>query len=175
MKPDPIHTEHLVLRPLLVTDGAAIACAANDLEIARWLVRMPHPYAPEDADAFVHENLGNAGTVWVIEAQGHFAGIIGTKGEFGYWLARTAWGQGYATEAGRAVLSCAFARRYQLHIDAGHLAGNVRSRRVLDKLGFHQTGQDQRFVPALGHECDHVTMRLRRASWQVMTSAAASG
>ena len=173
MKPNRIQTERLVLRPLLVTDGVAIARAANDLEIARWLVRMPHPYAPEDGDAFVHANLGNAGTVWVIEAQDLFAGIIGTKGEFGYWLARTAWGRGYATEAGRAVLTRAFAQRDRLHIDAGYLAGNRRSRRVLEKLGFHQTGQDQRFVPALGRECDHITMRLTRASWQFITSAAA--
>jgi RimJ/RimL family protein N-acetyltransferase len=164
----------LVLRALLVTDGAAIARAANDLEIARWLVRMPNPYTPDDAEIFLRANLGNAGTVWVIEAQGNFVGIIATKGEFGYWLARTAWGQGYATEAGRAVLSRAFARHDRLHIDAGHLAGNARSRRVLDKLGFHQTGEDQRFVPALGRECDHLTMRLTRASWQFMASAAVS-
>jgi RimJ/RimL family protein N-acetyltransferase len=157
-----------------MTDVTEIACAANDLDIARWLVRMPNPYTPDDAEIFLRANLGNAGTVWVIEAQGHFAGIIGTKGEFGYWLARAAWGQGYATEAGRAVLSRAFVRHDWRHIDAGHLAGNARSRRVLDKLGFHQTGQDQRFVPALGRECDHVTMRLTRASWQSMASAAVS-
>ena len=60
--------------------------------------------------------------------------------EFGYWLTPDAWGRGYATEAGRAMVSAA---RYTLglrRLKAGHFVDNPASGRVLTKLGFRPTG-----------------------------------
>ena len=55
--------------------------------------------------------------------------------EVGYWIARKAWGQGYATEAGRAVLDLArMMGCARLH--AGHYVDNPASGKVLNKLGF---------------------------------------
>ena len=60
--------------------------------------------------------------------------------ELAYELLRAAHGFGYATEAGRAVVSWAFEAGYP-RLWARVRDWNVASRRVLEKLGFHETGQ----------------------------------
>ena len=60
--------------------------------------------------------------------------------ELGYWIARHRWGQGYATEAGRAVLAIAGTLGHR-RITAGHFMDNPASGRVLEKLGFRATGR----------------------------------
>jgi ribosomal-protein-alanine N-acetyltransferase len=75
---------------------------------------------------------------------GEFAGCSGLKPyagdpallEMGFHLRHGFWGQGLATEAGRAVIAWA---EETLHPDvllAGHNPRNLASRRILQKLGF---------------------------------------
>jgi [ribosomal protein S5]-alanine N-acetyltransferase len=59
--------------------------------------------------------------------------------ELAYELMRAAHGCGYATEAGRAVVTWASQAGYR-RLWAGVWDWNVASRRVLDKLGFRETG-----------------------------------
>lgn len=60
--------------------------------------------------------------------------------ELAYELLRAAHGCGYATEAGRAVVTWASAAGYR-RLWAGVRDWNVESRRVLEKLGFRETGR----------------------------------
>ena len=60
------------------------------------------------------------------------------KADLGYEIAPPYWGQGYATEAARAVVAFGF-RELRLHrIWASCLAENVASARVLEKLGMQR-------------------------------------
>ena len=76
------------------------------------------------------------------------AKLIGSAGisrdgddvELGYWIARAHWGQGYATEAARAVLSQARALGHK-QLVASHFVDNPASGRVLRKVGFCPTGK----------------------------------
>ena len=52
-----------------------------------------------------------------------------------YWLGRPYWGQGYATEAGEALVSLAMSLGFQ-DLTALHLQTNGASKRVLEKLEF---------------------------------------
>jgi RimJ/RimL family protein N-acetyltransferase len=61
--------------------------------------------------------------------------------EIGYRLRRAAWGQGYATELGRALVAHGFERVGAPVISARALRDNAASRRVMEKCG-------------LGHERD---------------------
>lgn len=63
--------------------------------------------------------------------------------EVAYELLRAAHGCGYATEAGRAVVAWAIAARYP-RVRAWVRDWNAPSRRVLEKLGFHETGRVER-------------------------------
>lgn len=60
--------------------------------------------------------------------------------ELAYELLRAAHGRGYATEAGRAVVTWVSEAGYR-QLWAGVRDWNAASRRVLEKLGFHETGQ----------------------------------
>lgn len=60
--------------------------------------------------------------------------------ELAYELLRAAHGCGYATEAGRAVVTWVSEAGYQ-RLWAGVRDWNAASRRVLEKLGFHETGR----------------------------------
>lgn len=63
--------------------------------------------------------------------------------ELAYELLRAAHGRGYATEAGRAVVTWVSEAGYG-RLWAGVRDWNVASRRVLEKLGFRETGQVER-------------------------------
>lgn len=60
--------------------------------------------------------------------------------EVGYFLKRSAWGQGYATEACRRLVQAAFEESPLTEIVATFDLGNDRSRRVLEKAGFVDQG-----------------------------------
>jgi ribosomal-protein-alanine N-acetyltransferase len=55
--------------------------------------------------------------------------------EMGYVLREGYWGQGYATEMAEAMLSIGFDALHLTHIYAATDAGNVKSRRVMEKCG----------------------------------------
>lgn len=73
--------------------------------------------------------------------------------ELGVHIGSRHWGQGYATEAARAVVSYAFERLGVTGLFAGHNPKNTVSRHVLAKLGFRHT-HDELYEPTgLEHPC----------------------
>ena len=143
-------SERLFLRPAWAEDWAEVLTAINDAAVVRNLARVPWPYRAEDARWFVGRpqdrrhpdflvTLPGADGARVIGCAGMAAGENGTA-EIGYWITRSHWGRGYATEAARAVLSVARALGHD-RIEAGHFLDNPASGKVLRKLGFTPTGQ----------------------------------
>jgi RimJ/RimL family protein N-acetyltransferase len=61
--------------------------------------------------------------------------------ELGYRLRRDAWGQGYATEGGRALVRHAFATLGGERLSARTLERNLASQRVMQKCGFSFAGR----------------------------------
>ena len=55
-------------------------------------------------------------------------------------------GRGYGTEALRLALRLAFCELGMRTVLADALRGNIRSRHVLEKIGFEQTGEDETFA-----------------------------
>ena len=100
--PHAFSTQRLTLRPLGPQDAPSIARFVGDLDVARWLTRVPHPYGIEDAHAFIERSAGDEFTYAVI-AQSTFAGVMSITDELGYWLGQPFWGRGYATEAAKTV------------------------------------------------------------------------
>ncbi len=68
--------------------------------------------------------------------------------ELGFHLRPKFWGRGLAIEAARAVIPFAFETIGAKALSAGHHPGNVNSRKVLEKLGFHFTHDE--FFAQLG-------------------------
>jgi RimJ/RimL family protein N-acetyltransferase len=68
--------------------------------------------------------------------------------EIGFHIRSAYWGQGYATEAARAVMGYAFGTLGATALFAGHNPKNVVSRHVLEQLGFRYTHDE--FYPPTG-------------------------
>jgi ribosomal-protein-alanine N-acetyltransferase len=106
--------------------------------------------------------------LWALEVPG-VAPFIGFTGlarpsfmpvvEIGWRLARPYWAAGYATEAARASLAWGFANLGLDEIVAMVVPANVRSQRVMDRLGMVRdpTADFEHPLIAVGHP--------RRAHW----------
>jgi RimJ/RimL family protein N-acetyltransferase len=144
-----VRTQRLLLRPCWPEDAKALYDAVAQEVIIRNLATVPWPYSPADARNFteaLHPQHYPQFLLWKrTNAAPQLIGACGLgqsngHAELGYWIARAHWGQGYATEAARAVLGVAKALGHRSLI-AGHFTDNPASGRVLDKIGFRETGQ----------------------------------
>src|SRR5256886_10266021 len=141
-------TERLILRAPCFEDARTIAALVNDRRIAENTLRIPHPYGLADAQSFITAaNASDGEIVFLIARRG--GDVIGGCGiarfgeeppEIGYWLGVPFWGQGYATEAVRAVIDHAFDDLGYDVVAGGARAGKPASRPVVGKYGFHLTG-----------------------------------
>ena len=167
-----LETDRLRLRPLTLEDAGWISRESSRPEVARMIARAPLPNPPLFAEMFVLIaracEAARGDCVRAIETRESAAplGVIGMhpheRGwEFGYWLAPDAWGQGCATEAGRALIEEAD-RLGRGPLTAGHFSDNPASGRVLEKLGFAYTG-DVRETFSIG--------RMAKADNRVMARA----
>jgi RimJ/RimL family protein N-acetyltransferase len=84
----------------------------------------------------------------------------------GYCLDDAAWGQGYATEAGRAVLQWAFDTLDLNRVQAETDTRNAASARVLEKLGFVREGTLREDCVVNGEVSDSWVYGLIRREWR---------
>ncbi len=108
-------TERLLLRPGWREDAPALVQAIADEAIVRNLATAPWPYRFADAETFLMRERPPSDAACLIflrtESAPRLIGGVGFgrmpsgEREFGYWIARSDWGRGYATEAGRALLA----------------------------------------------------------------------
>lgn len=174
-----IVTERLVLRKPVTDDISDMAALANNINVARMLSRMPHPYAEDHARDFV-EKVGAGefpGCVYActLAENGAFMGCAGLEDlgrgpEIGYWLGEPWWGKGYATELVEAIVDLAFRITDLDTLIAGSRIANSASRRVLEKCGFRFTGTERIPSAVLGWmEIDRC--RLDRGDWFELKAA----
>ncbi|MFD0981262.1 GNAT family N-acetyltransferase [Tropicimonas aquimaris] len=164
-----IKTPRLTLRTFRAADVPAIVEGIGDFEVSKWLAPVPHPYGPADAEQYL-ETLACQPHYWAIIREGDLIGGMAIDDSLGYWLARSAWGHGYATEAGFAVIDRWFADPAAPDLTSGHFDDNARSGGVLCKLGFEYTGRKPMFCRARDAEFPSRRMTLSRARWHEMRS-----
>ena len=101
--------------------------------------------------------------------------------EIGWRLARSSWGQGYATEAGRACLNFAFARLELSEIYAFTPVANMKSRAVMERLDMDniQANFNHPTVPHNSPLREHVVYKIECQNWRskraLVTGQAKSG
>ena len=151
-----LETERLLLRPPIPADVPAMATWLGDYDVARNMSRVPYPYGEQDAENFI-AGLVRPGHCFAIVRRdsGMFLGGCGLhtneKGvEFGYWLGKPFWGEGFATEAARRMVRFAFEELGLDSVFAGWFADNPASGHVLAKLGARHQGTSLRHSLARG-------------------------
>jgi len=111
----------------------------------------------------VEEMAAGRGAYWTMRALADdgFVGVCDLseidrrhgRAEIGFMLGRDAWGQGYALEAMRAVLTYAATSGLSRLLARTHL-GNRRSDALLEKLGFEEEGLLRGYVLREGERRD---------------------
>ncbi len=153
-------TDRLTLRGWREDDLAPYAAITADPEVMRFLGgTLDVADAWRQIAMFVgHWELRGYG-LWVVEREGELIGRIGLlrpEGwpglEVGWLLGRSAWGQGYATEAARAAVEYAW-RELDAHELISLIApDNTASQRVAERLGMRPgEGYDLRGTPVVIH------------------------
>lgn len=173
-----LETTRLVLRAPRLEDAKAVAVLANDRRIAENTARIPHPYSLTDAEQFIAAGDCGPGevTFLITRPDGAIVGaagvakLDGANPEIGYWLGVPYWGQGFATEAVRAVIDYAFGELRHDALHAGARVTNPASRRVLEKCGFQWTGVGLYRIRALSSSAPVDRFRLDRAIWRSLKS-----
>jgi RimJ/RimL family protein N-acetyltransferase len=176
-----IQTERLILREWHAEDREPFARLNGD---ARVMEHFPGLISKEDCDAFIDRAIAGwerGFGFWAVEVRTtkDFIGFIGLSVptwaapsgraiEIGWRLCFEAWGQGYATEGARAVLAWV---KDNVEAPGGELVSftivrNVRSRRVMEKLGFVHDEKSDFDHPMLPDwdERRHVLYRLNLAN-----------
>ena len=163
-----LSTDRLTLRPPCAADAGAIVKELGNFSVSRWTGRVPYPYGPADAEAFLAHcsTLSPNALVLAITRDNSLIGVIGIEqNELGYWLAEPHWGQGYGTEAARATTDHAFEVLRRDALVASYHLGNAASRRILLGLGFVETGEGSAFSKARQAEVPHMKLVLTREAW----------
>ena len=153
-----LETERLTLRRPTLADVKAIAHLANDRRIAENTRRLPHPYSQDHAVEFVRAIADRQQRDRVPDREQNYSpiGMVGIDWrepdapELGYWLGVEHWGQGFGTEAARAVIDFFFEEFDAEHLISGARVANPASRNILEKCGFQWSGVELHRFEALG-------------------------
>jgi len=179
--PDTIITKRLVLKPLKDSDANQIAELANNINIAKNLGTMPHPYSIKDARAWIkrqnnergidHFHFGlfektdeaaKAGVKGVISV----FNLIVTKPEYGFWLGEPFWGRGLMSEAAIGLRDFVFQQLNAPCLLSKHLLDNAASGRVAEKCGLKEIDHSMIWSRARGKFELGRTLKLERIDWE---------
>ena len=144
-----LETDRLILRRWAETDAESLYEYAKDPAIGPIAGWPPHTSIAESLN--VIRNVLNGPQCYALCEQGSNRAIgsieLKLNGhtdmteredecELGYWLGKPFWGRGYMPEAATRLLRHGFETLGMTAIWCGYYDGNVKSRRVMDKLGF---------------------------------------
>jgi len=166
-----LKTERLNLRPLEPDDAPAIHLMMSDAEVmAFWdSAVVDDPAVTAD---IVERRLGeiarDEARYWAMELAGVFIGSCDlsdidrrhNRAEVGFIVGRRYWGGGYTFEAMHAVIGHAAQGLRLKRLQARTHLGNVRSMRLLERLGFEREGLLRGYVERDGERRDCVLFGL---------------
>src|SRR5215204_7136745 len=149
-----LHTSRLVLREFTAEDAPDVQRLVGEWEVARTLAVVPHPYEDGMAEEWIASlrRAYEAGKTltWAVvlrDGPGELVGAItlhpnarDDNAELGYWIGRSYWGLGYATEAAEEVVRYGFEDLGLHRIQATHFGSNPASGRVMQKIGMSYEG-----------------------------------
>ena len=166
-----LRTPRLVLRRARPGDVDGLHAILSDKRAMKHWSTLPHESLAETQqwlDAMLARGPGFDD--FVVELDGRLVGKAGAwrMPEIGYILHPDVWGMGIATEALRAVIPHLFAAHDAPALTADVDPGNAASIRLLEKLGFRETGRASRTFFIGGQWFDSIYLALARDRWAAL-------
>jgi len=186
--PLTLQTARLLLRPWRDADVDVFAAMYADPAVMEFLLPVQDRAAIEATVGRVRAHFDRHGFGWwaaELKETRAFIGFIGLSHigfeahfspavEVGWRLASAYWGKGYATEGARAALRAAFTELGLNEIVSITVPANLRSRRVMERIGMTRDPADDFDHPRVPDGSPlkrHVLYRIGRAQWQESTTA----
>lgn len=147
-------------------------------QLRRWLPWVAGTRTARDTATFIRggrrqlrRNDGFQAGIWyrgeLVGAIGyHYWNWAGQKTEIGYWLAEEVQGHGIMTRACRTIVDYAFRNLNLNRVEIRTAAGNTRSRRVAERLGFREEGVLRDAEYSSEGLADQVVYGLLRKDWK---------
>ncbi len=157
-------TKRLILRPFSEEDAESLFKHARDPEIGPIAGWPPHKNVDESRrviktvlsgpECYAVCLRGDNVAIGCIELKFNWLSKMNQRGdecELGYWIGKEFWGRGLIPEAAKELIRRGFEDLNMKIIWCGYYDGNVRSKRVCEKVGFvyHHTCKEVP-VPLLG-------------------------
>lgn len=180
-----LETKRLILRRWEETDAESLYEYAKDPDvgpIAGWpahksveesLNVIRNVFTGAECYAVCEKESGKAIGAIELKLNGH-TDMTGRDDEceLGYWIGKPYWGRGYIPEAAAELLRRGFEELGMRAVWCGYYDGNVKSRRVQEKLGFvYQHSCEGLDVPLLGETRTGHTNLLTKERWQLLRAA----
>ncbi len=142
-------TDRLILRPWLDADAEDLYIYARDPQVGTIAGWPPHT-SVENSREIIRNVLSKPETYAIVLKTGKKPiGSIGLlfngdgieqigadEAELGFWVGVPHWGHGYAPEASHRLLRHAFSDLNRTAVWCGYYDGNLKSKRVQEKIGF---------------------------------------
>ena len=178
--PDAFESERLIIRAPRPGDGAVANEAIREslAELRPWMPWATPAPAPQDTEAVYRRGAARWLTredfpmVLFRKEDGLFVGGSGLhrvdwsvpRMEIGYWLRTSLTGQGYMTEAVRAITAFAFEQLRAQRLEIRCEARNTRSAAVAERAGYALEARLQRQMRAVDGSLQDVLLYVKLAN-----------
>lgn len=175
-----LETERLILRHWEESDAEDLYKYASDPDIGPIAGWTPHQNIDESRDVIRNILSGKESYAICLKTDNRAIGSIelmlnGHSGliryddecELGYWLGKPFWGQSIMPEAVREMLRHAFEDLDMVKVWCGYYEGNIKSKRVQEKIGFrYQRDLKDIIVPPLNKKRTCHISAITKDEWQ---------
>ena len=164
-----LHTDNLVIKKPSENHLNSLIKELNNWNISKWLIEVPYPYSIDDAKYWVKKTKQDEYSFNIYLKNKLIGGVSlsnqreNSKWELGYWIGEEYWGNGYAIEACENLISYFFSNTNNSLIYASHMQDNIKSKKIIIKLGFKLVSSGKKFSISRNEMVEDLNYELRKS------------
>ena len=164
-----LHTDNLVIKKPSEKHLNSLIKELNNWNISKWLIEVPYPYSIDDAKYWVKKTKQDQYSLNIYLKNKLIGGMSlsnqreNSKWELGYWIGEEYWGNGYAIEACENLISYFFSNTNNSIIYASHMKDNIKSKKIIIKLGFNLVSSGKKFSISRNEMVEDLNYELRKS------------
>lgn len=147
----PEFPEHLPLKEMKTID-----------EFKEWIKRLQELWQTGQAFSWIVEKEGSKELIGQITLSKMKEG---NEYAIAFWIHPKHWKKGFATEAVKRILTCVFEELGGEKVWAGAGTWNIRSNRVLEKVGLKRIRENPEGYPSRGEPIPTIEYEITKKSW----------